>query len=230
MILCANISKAQTPAPDAVYYVCAEQGFKLTVDSGFDHYQWTEDAVGMQGLDSNKMSIAAMGAAAVGDSFRVKTYQVRAMNSNSCWTEAKTYVVYILPKMELTVAGYTPPYCEHLSHDIPLTAKVNGDTGSVALSLPPGVDVKYTWTVVPAAVPNSFWNAEILGPTNQSTAQVVTPQTTASDNLYTVTAEYIYPSTTNTNTEVLGGCNASFTQTVHADPAPPIPQINYESI
>ena len=230
MLLPAMLCQAQSAGPDAVYYVCAEQGFKLTVTAGFDHYQWMADSVGMPGLDSNTTTVPAMGAAAVGNTYKKITYTVLAMNNASCWSDAKTYVVYILPKMELTVSGYTPPYCEHLSHDIPLTARVNGDTGSAALNLPPGVNVKYSWTIEPASTSNSLWNAEIIGSTDSYHAQVVTPQTTSVDNVYTVKAAYAYPATTNINTDVVGNCNAAYTQTVHADPAPPVPSINYQSI
>ena len=232
ILLMASVKGNAQSAPDAVYYVCAEQGFRLKGPVGFDHYTWSEDNMGIPGADSNNIVVQALGANTVGNSYVTKTYHLKVMNNNSCWSEQGTYVVYILPKMELSIIGYTPPYCEHLSHDITLTAKINGAGGTTALTLPQGVNVKYTWTV---ETPNGFGqpiqgNAEILGPTDEEQAQVMTPQDATIDNNYNLKVVYTYPSTVNVNNDVLGTCDDNLTQNVHADPAPPIASINYESI
>lgn len=231
VLLMASVTSLAQSAPDAVYYVCAEQGFRLKGPAGYDNYLWSEDNTGMPGADSNNIVVQAMGANAVGNSYVTKTYHLKVMNSGTCWSEQGTYVVYILPKMELTVTGYTPPYCEHLSHDITLTARINGAAGISALTLPPGVDVKYAWTV---EAPNNFGppqgNAAVLGPTDEAQTQVMTPQDATIDNNYNVKVTYTYPSTVNVNNNVIGSCDDNYTQNVHADPAPPVPSINYESI
>ena len=226
------IAGVRSHAQDAVYYVCAEQGFRLTGPTGYDHYAWSEGNTGIPGADSNKLEVQALGAAAVGNSYVTRTYHLKVMNNNSCWSDEGTYVVYFLPKMELSITGYTPPYCEHLSHDITLTAKINGGTGTSALTLPPGVGVTYTWTVnqMGAMGAGGLGNAGILGPTDQAQAQVMTPQDATIDNNYNVHVAYSYPPAVNVASDVVGSCDDNLTQNVHADPAPPVPTINYESI
>jgi hypothetical protein len=233
MMLATKAGMAQTSVPDAVYYVCAEQGFKLAGPAGFDHYQWSEDNMGMPGADSNNILVASAGAANVGNSYETKTYHLQVMNNGSCWSDQASYVVYVLPKMELSLTGYSPPYCEHLSHDITLTAHINGGVADSALSLPPGITVSYNWLVEPYNNSNagiSGWNAGIVGPTNAYNAQVVTPQTTNIDNNYTLKIQYAYPASTNVNTDVVGNCNDAYTQNVHADPAPATPSINFQAL
>jgi hypothetical protein len=223
---------AQSAMPNAVYYVCAEQGFKLSGPTGYADYLWTVDNTGMPGADSNNIQVTALGAVNVGNSYVTRTYHLKVQNAGGCWSQEATYVVYVLPKIDVTVTGYTPPYCENLSHDITLNAKINGGTGSSALVLPTGVGVKYTWLAEPDVnifgQPNPAWNAAILGPTDLAMAQVVTPQNSTVDNNYTVKVEYTYPSAVNVNTDVVGNCNDEYTQNVHADPAPSMPTINYQ--
>jgi len=231
MMLAAIAGMAQTPAPNAVYYVCAEQGFKLSGPAGYDHYQWSEGNTGMPGADSGNIRVNAMGAAAVGNSYVARTYHLKVQNNGGCWSDQATYVVYVMPKLQLSVSGYMPPYCENLSHDITLTAALNGGAGTSALTLPQGVSVKYTWIVEPySGAGASNWNAAILGATNLAAAQVLTPQTSTVDNNYTVKVEYSYPATVNVNTDVVGNCGDEYTQNVHADPKPVAPMIHYEAL
>lgn len=223
-------SSGQAAAPDAVYYVCAEQGYKISGPAGFDHYIWEVDNQGIPGADSNTIQVTALGAAAVGNTYVTQTYHLKVQSGASCWSDEATYVVYVLPKMELSVSGYTPPYCEHLSHDITLSGHINSGNGSSALTLPAGVAVKFSWIVEPNTSPGSGWNAAIFGPLDGPTAQVITPQTSSIDNNYTLKVGYTYPPTVNLNTDVVGICNDSYTQDVHADPAPPTPTINYQAL
>lgn len=231
IVLMTSVASMAQSAPGTVYYVCAEQGFRLKGPAGYDNYIWSEDSTGMPGADSNNIVVQPLGANTVGNSYVTKTYHLKVMNSGTCWSDQGTYVVHILPKMELTVTGYVPPYCEHLSHDITLTAKINGGTGISALTLPPGIGVNYSWTVEAA---NNFGppqgNAAILGPDNEAQAQVMTPQDATIDNNYNIKVTYSYPSTVNITTDVVGTCDDNYTQNVHADPAPPVPAINYEAI
>jgi len=232
IILIVSVKSYAQSVSDAVYYVCAEKGFRLKGPIGFDHYAWSEDNVGMPGADSNTIVVQALGAATVGNSYVTRTFHLKVMNNNSCWSDQGTYVVYVLPKMELSITGYTPPYCEHLSHDITLTAKINGGAGTTALTLPPGMGVTYNWTVDQVNIlgGGSLGNAGILGPTDQAQAQVMTPQDATIDNNYNVEVQYSYPPTVNSLSDVVGSCSDNLTQNVHADPAPPVPTINYESI
>jgi hypothetical protein len=230
MMMVTVRSLAQTTVPDAVYYVCAEQGFKLSGPAGYDNYLWQEDNQGMPGADSNNIQVNALGASTVGNSYVTKTYHLKVQSGGSCWSDAADYVVYILPKMELSVTGYLPPYCENLSHDITLSARINSGDSSSALTLPQGVDVKYTWVVEPNTSGSLGWNAAIFGPINGAKAQVVTPETSNTDNNYTLKVGYTYPPTVNVNTSVVGFCSDSYTQNVHADPAPPTPSINYQAL
>lgn len=215
--------------PDAVYYVCAENGFKLQGPAGYQAYRWKENGSVIAGADSSSIGIPAMGAAAVGNSFITREFALQVKNAGGCWSEEGLYTVYILPRLDVTVSGYTPPYCENLPHSIPLLARINGGEGSSQLVLPPGMGVTFNWIVSQGfSSPPPVGNASIIGPTTNMTAQALTPQTSLIDNTYIIKVSYTYPANVNPATDVIGNCGGSYAQIVHADPAPEIPVINVQ--
>lgn len=230
LLLVAGGAFAQSGA-QAVYYVCAESGFKLQGPAGYDEYLWKEDNTLISGADSSSIGIQAMGAGAVGNSSLTRVFHLQVRNSGQCWSEEGDYTVHVLPKLDVAATGYAPPYCENLPHAITLTAKINGGLGTSQLTLPPGVDVKYDWLVSQGfSTPPPVGNASIIGPTHNVSADVVTPQTTLVDNTYILKVSYTYPPTVNTVTDVVGDCGGAYVQVVHADPEPEIPVIQVQQL
>lgn len=229
MLLATEGTRAQTATP--VYYVCADVGFKLQGPAGYDEYRWREGSNVISGADSSTLPVQPAGAAAVGNMTVLREYHLQVKNSGSCWSEEGSFMVYVLPKLEPSVSGYTPPYCENLPHAITLAAHINGGTGASQLSLPPGVTVAYDWIVSQGfSTPPPVGNAGIIGSTHSETADVLTPQTTLIDNTYILKVSYSYPASVNPLTDVIGNCGGAYTQVVHADPEPAIPVIQVQQL
>ena len=227
-LLALSMIGVESYGQNQTFYVAAENGFKLRGPQGFDEYVWFENNTIVNGADSVALPVLALGAATVGNTAVTKTFGLKVKSNAGCWSDEGQYTIHILPKLNVTVSGYLPPYCENLSQQITLTANINGATGATALTLVANVSVAYKWSVQAGGAPTG--NAAIQGNTNDATALVNTPQSTLVDNDYKVIVDYVLPSTANQATDLIGNTTAQFIQTVHADPRPAAPIISVEEL
>lgn len=227
LLSCISLQLASTlsTAQSATFYACAENDFKLRGAVGFDEYEWSLDGSIIAGADSSILPVDALGAATVGNNTILKNYSLKVRNVDGCWSDEAAFAVHILPKLSVSAEGSIPPYCENMVLDINLTALVNGSTGTSALSLPDGVDISYEWSIVSGEAPSG--NAAIIAGATEAIATIRTPATSATDNSYKIKVSYNYPSGVNVATEVVGNCEDELVETIHAEPAPTKPTINY---
>lgn len=229
VILVASLAGTYvTYAQSSTFYVCAGYNFKLSGPSGYDEYEWSADDVVIAGADSAALPVEATDASAIGSAFLLKTYKLRVKETAGCWSEEGVFSVNILPQMSVSVDGTAPPYCESAPQSITLTASVNGAAGSTALSLPDGMGIAYEWSAASGAFPDG--NAEVEDGATSAIATVMTPNNTAVDNKYKVKVSYTYPDGVNVLTDVVGNCGDEHTESIHAEPVPATPGINYEHL
>lgn len=187
------------------FYVCSGTSFTLKAENvtGLT-YRWYESGSATV-LDSDT-SLTQSVTLADPVTYEQKSYVLLVDSTNSCTSEGDTFIVFIMPQLEATIADPANSFC---SNELPatdtLTASVN------VTSFPTGVSVAYTWAD---------------GPTTASREITISG---AGSTTFTVSPSYVLPALI--GGEKLGDCEtaaAADAVTITPSTPPTVPEVTLE--